>query len=98
MPVLRGTNQGPAWRRRSGATHRGHPAATPRGHPAWASADEQLIRRMVSQVQDRFRHDARTTVTSTPSATAVPVNTLGTTTSGPSGMGSLKNISTITRT
>ena len=39
-----------------------------------------------------------TRVATTPSPTAAPVNTLGTTTSGPSGIGSLKNISTITRT
>ncbi len=39
-----------------------------------------------------------TTVAITPRPTALPVKMLGTTTSGPSGTGSLKNISTITRT
>src|ERR1700683_3621743 len=40
----------------------------------------------------------RNTVAATPRPTAVPVKMLGRTTSGPSGTGSLKNISTITRT
>ena len=39
-----------------------------------------------------------TTADSAPTPTAVPVNTEGTATTGPSGTGSLKNISTITRT
>src|ERR1700746_3912050 len=36
-------------------------------------------------------------VAATPRPTTAPLNTFGTTTSGPSGTGSLKNISTITR-
>src|SRR5215831_10728837 len=40
----------------------------------------------------------RTIVASMPSPTAVPVNRPGTTTSGPSGTGSLKNMSTMMRT
>ena len=40
----------------------------------------------------------RTIVATAPTATAVPVNRLGTTTSGPSGTGSLKNMSTMMRT
>src|SRR6185437_13627477 len=40
----------------------------------------------------------KTTAERAPIATAVPVNTDGTATTGPSGTGSLKNIRTITRT
>ena len=37
-------------------------------------------------------------MTAAPTATALPVSALGTTTAGPSAAGSLKNISTMTRT
>ncbi len=78
---------------------RRHTGAGPGGG---AMVLRQRTNRWVAALFARLRTGSgmmpRNSVTAAPTATAVPVSTLGTTTAGPSGRGSLKNITTMTRT
>jgi hypothetical protein len=61
-------------------------------------AHEKLAGRVVGEAEQRLRDDPEHQVATAPTPTAMPVNALGRITAGPSGAGSLKNMSTMIRT